>query len=51
MLPALLVALNHLRVYVFKLIKGSKLAMEAVEPAVREDIFASEQSDGVCEEG
>jgi multidrug efflux pump subunit AcrB len=50
MLPALLVVLNHVKVYMFKLIKGVKLSSEAVEPAVREEVFAREQSEGKCQE-
>jgi hypothetical protein len=50
MLPALLVVVNHAKVFMFKLFKGIKLAPEAVEPAVREEIFAREQSEGPCKE-
>lgn len=50
MLPALLVVLNHVKVFFFRLRTGVKLAPEAVEPAVREEIFALEQSEGHCKE-
>jgi multidrug efflux pump subunit AcrB len=50
MLPALLVVLNHAKVYMFRFFKGVKLAPEAAEPAVREEIFAREQSEGPCKE-
>jgi multidrug efflux pump subunit AcrB len=50
MLPALLVVLNHVKVFFFRLFKGVKLAAEAAEPAVREEIFAREQSEGACKE-
>jgi len=48
MLPALLVVLNQTKVFFFRFFKGLKLAPEAVEPAVREEIFAREQSEGPC---
>ena len=48
MLPALLVVLNHVKVFFFRFFKGLKLAPEAVEPAVREEIFSREQSEGPC---
>lgn len=51
MLPGLLVILNRLRLLFFRVIKSVKLAPAAAEPAVREDIFAREQSNGGCEEG
>ncbi len=41
MLPSLLVLFNRLKVYVLWLIKGEKPSHESVEPAVREEIFAS----------
>jgi hypothetical protein len=50
MLPALLVILNHAKVFMFKLFKGIHPAPEAVEPAVREEIFAREQSEVPCKE-
>jgi multidrug efflux pump subunit AcrB len=50
MLPALLVVLNHVKVFMFELFKGVKFASEAVEPAIREEIFAREQSEGACKE-
>ena len=50
MLPALLVVLNHVKVFIFTLSQGVKLPAEAVEPAAREEIFAREQSEGVCKE-
>ncbi|MCK4762816.1 MAG: efflux RND transporter permease subunit [Candidatus Aminicenantes bacterium] len=50
MLPSLLVALNHGRVLVSRVISGKKPAPEDVEPAVREEVFAREQSNGNCEE-
>jgi multidrug efflux pump subunit AcrB len=50
MLPALLVVTNHIKVFIFRIIKGEKFAPEAVEPAVREEIFAREQSEGPCKE-
>ncbi|MCP5104075.1 MAG: efflux RND transporter permease subunit [bacterium] len=50
MLPALLVILNHGKVFFFRFFKGMKLAAEAAEPAVREEIFAREQSEGPCKE-
>ena len=51
MLPAMLVILNQLRVYYYRIVKGKKLALESAEPAVREEIFIKEQSEGECEEG
>jgi len=50
MLPAMLMLLNHGRVSSFRLFKGKKLAAAAAEPAVREEIFAREQSEGSCKE-
>ena len=50
MLPAMLVVLNRGRVFFFKVFKRRQLAPEAAEPAVREEIFAREQSNGPCEE-
>lgn len=50
MLPALLVVINHVKVLMFRFFKGMKLAPEAVEPALREEIFAREQSEGPCKE-
>jgi multidrug efflux pump subunit AcrB len=50
MLPALLVTLNHTRLFMFRLFKGAKPAPESVEPAFREEIFAREQSEGPCKE-
>jgi multidrug efflux pump subunit AcrB len=41
MLPSLLVLFNRLKVYVLWLIKGEKPSHESVEPAVREEVFAS----------
>jgi len=51
MLPALLLILNKLKFYLYWLFKGTKLSQEEVEPAVREEIFAREQSAGPGEEG
>ncbi len=50
MLPALLVVLNRGKVFFFRFFKGMKLAPEAAESAVREEIFAREQSEGPCKE-
>jgi multidrug efflux pump subunit AcrB len=41
MLPSLLVLFNRLKVYVLWLIQGEKPSYEAVEPAIREEVFAS----------
>ena len=43
MLPAMLVLLNRAKVNMYWLFKGSRPSAEAVEPAVREDIFGSSQ--------
>ncbi len=51
MLPGLLVILNRLRLVFFRVFKASRLTAEAVEPAIREEIFAREQANGQCEEG
>jgi multidrug efflux pump subunit AcrB len=50
MLPALLMISNHTRVFFFRVFKGMKLAPQDAEPAVREEIFAREQSNGSCKE-
>ena len=51
MLPAMLVLLNRLRLVTYKITKkGKKLSAETVEPAIREEIFAREQSNGTCED-
>jgi multidrug efflux pump subunit AcrB len=50
MLPALMVVVNQVKVFMFRFFKGVKLAPEAVEPAVREEIFAREQSEVPCKE-
>lgn len=50
MLPALLVVLNHTKLFFFRFFKGLKLAPEAAESAVREEIFAREQSEGPCKD-
>jgi multidrug efflux pump subunit AcrB len=50
LLPALLVVLNRTKALAFKVFKGQTLTMEAVEPAVREEIFAREQSNGQCKD-
>jgi multidrug efflux pump subunit AcrB len=50
MLPSMLVILNRFRLGFFRLFKGSRLSPEAAEPAIREEIFAREQSEGRCEE-
>jgi multidrug efflux pump subunit AcrB len=50
MLPALLVVVNHARVFFYRLWRGERLAPEAAESAVREEIFAREQSEGPCKE-
>ena len=51
MLPGLLVILNRVRLIFFRVFKASRLSAEAVEPAIREEIFAKEQANGQCEEG
>jgi multidrug efflux pump subunit AcrB len=51
MLPGLLVILNKSKFLLFWLVKGKKLSPEDLEPAVREEIFAREQSAEPCEEG
>jgi len=50
MLPALLTLLNHGKMFVFRLIKGRAVTAESVEPAIREELFAKEQSEGPCNE-
>jgi multidrug efflux pump subunit AcrB len=50
MLPSLLVVLNRTRRTGFRLLKGRSFTSEDVEPALREEIFAREQSAGPCEE-
>lgn len=42
MLPSLLVLFNRLKVYVLWLIKGEKPSHESVEPAIQEEVFASQ---------
>ena len=49
MLPSLLVMLNGARVHLYGFLKGKSLTPEAVEPAVREELFVQEQSSGPCE--
>jgi multidrug efflux pump subunit AcrB len=52
MLPSLLVLINRLRALVFRLRKGRMPdSSAALEPALTEEVFAREQSDGVCVEG
>ena len=41
-LPALLVIVNRVKVFIFSIIKGAKVTPESVEPAVREEAFAKE---------
>lgn len=51
LLPALLAALNRTKVLIFKVLKRKQLDEAAVEPAVREEIFARESSSKACKEG
>ena len=39
LLPALLVVFNRVKIYLFLLVKGTRLTSEAVESAVREEVF------------
>jgi len=45
MLPSMLVALNRLKIFLFGLVRGERLSPEAVESAVREEIFVRRESD------
>ena len=45
MLPALLVAFNHGKVYVYKLLTGTMPTAEQMEPAVREEVFVRNYSE------
>ncbi len=45
MLPALLVALNHVKVYIYKMMNGTMPTAEQVEPAVREEVFVRNYSE------
>ncbi len=50
MLPAMLVVVNKARRFFYRISKGTRPESAAsVEPAIREDIFSREQSNGACE--
>ena len=44
MLPSMLVAFNRVKLFLYGLIKGERLAPEAVESAVREEVFVQRES-------
>ena len=50
LLPALLVILNASKRLVYRFLKSRSFTQEDVEPAIREELFAREQSAGPCEE-
>ncbi|HHS13530.1 MAG TPA: efflux RND transporter permease subunit [bacterium] len=51
MLPSLLMLMNYTKRKVYRLIRRRSFSMEEIEPAVREEKFAREQSAGPCKEG
>jgi multidrug efflux pump subunit AcrB len=53
MLPSMLVAFNRLKIFLYGLVKGERLSPEAVESAVREEIFVRRESnpDSTSDEG
>lgn len=44
MLPSMLVAFNKIKVYLYGLVRGERLSPEAVESAIREEIFVRRES-------
>ena len=44
MLPSMLVAFNRLKVFLYGLVKGERMTPEAVESAVREEVFVRRES-------
>jgi len=51
MLPSMLTLLNRSRIVFSRKILKKSATSESVEPAIREEVFAREQSNGICEEG
>lgn len=45
MLPSMLVLLNRLKVFLYRAVLRKELSSEAVEPAVREEVFVRRESD------